>query len=235
LNSHSSGKFIEAVFVERPNRFLTIVEIKGRKTYAHLHDPGRLPELLLPGARVILRKENKVNRKTGYTLIMVDRDGVLVSLDTALPNRLFQKAVNDKKISELEGYQILGREVQYKNSRLDFLLSKDNTNNETLCFVEVKSVSLVVNRTAMFPDAPTLRGVKHLRHLMEAMDEGYESCAIFIIQREDADRLIPNEFTDPLFAETLRQASEKGVRILAYKCKVSMDNVEIYQRVNIVL
>ncbi|MFC1718651.1 DNA/RNA nuclease SfsA [Candidatus Poribacteria bacterium] len=225
------GEFIEVQFVERPNRFLSVVMVDGRKEYAHVPNPGRIQELLLPGVTVVLRKENNPNRKTRYTLVMVYKNGILVSLDTMLPNRLAAEAIKDGVLEDFAGYKLVRREAQYKNSRFDLLLSK----NGKLCFVEVKSVSLVQGKTAMFPDAPTLRGTRHVHHLMEAMDEGYEAAILFLIQRHDADRFTTHDDMDPEFARALRQAKAHGVKAYVYKCKVGMDEIKIDQRVSMLL
>ena len=154
------GEFIEGQFIERPNRFLSLVRVCNREEYAHLPNPGRIQELLFPGVRVALKREYNPNRKTRYTLVMVYKDGMLVSLNTTLPNRLAAEAIEGGQIREFQGYGVVRREAQYKNSRFDLLLSK----GETPCFLEVKSVTLVEGRTAMFPDAPTLRGTRHVHH-----------------------------------------------------------------------
>ncbi len=224
-------EFIEGRFIERPNRFLSLVRVDGREEYAHLPNPGRIRELLLPGTTVILRKEDSPNRKTGYTLIMVYKDGILVSLNTTLPNSLAAEAIEAGKIEGFRGYKIVRREVKYKNSRFDILLSKGGT----LCFVEVKSVTLVKDGIAMFPDAPTLRGTRHIHHLMEAMNEGYEAAILFVVQREDANRFTTNDDTDPEFADALRQSQKYGVRMYAYNCRISIGEAEIYQPVDIIL
>lgn len=222
------GESIEGQFIERPNRFLSLVRIGDREEYAHVPNPGRIEELLLPGVTVVLRKEHNPNRKTRYTLIMVYKDGGLVSLDTMLPNSLAAEAIEAGRLKEFEGYRVVRREVQYRNSRFDLLLSKD----ETLCFLEVKSVTLVKGRTAMFPDAPTLRGTRHIHHLMEAMDEGYEAAILFLIQRHDADKFTTNDDMDPEFASALRQSQKRGVKLCVYNCKMSIKEVEIDQQVD---
>jgi sugar fermentation stimulation protein A len=225
------GEFVEGKFIERPNRFLSLVRIGDREEYAHVPNPGRIKELLISGVDVILRKEYNPNRKTRYTLVMVYRGGELVSLNTTLPNILAAEAIKAGQLEEFADYRLVRREAQYKNSRFDLLLSR----GETLCFLEVKSVTLVKGKTAMFPDAPTLRGTKHIHHLMEAMDEGYEAAILFLIQRHDADKFTTNDDTDPKFADALRQSQKYGVKLCAYNCKMSVEEVEIDQRVNIFL
>ncbi len=225
------GEFIEGQFLERPNRFLSVVMLDGREEYAHVPNPGRMQELLLPGVTVVLKREYNPNRKTRYTLVMVYKNGLLVSLNTILSNRLAAEAIKDGTLEEFEGYELVRREAQYKNSRFDLLLSK----NGKLCFVEVKSVSLVKGRTAMFPDAPTLRGTRHVHHLMDAMDEGYEAAVLFLIQRSDADRFTTNDAMDPKFASALNQAKSYGVELCAYTCQVNIGSMEIDRRIDIMI
>ena len=225
------GEFIAGKFIERPNRFLSLVRIGDREEYAHVPNPGRIKELLIPGVDIVLRKEHNPNRKTRYTLVMVYKGRELVSLNTMLPNSLAAEAIEAGKLKEFADYSLVRREVQYKNSRFDLLLAKQ----DGLCFLEVKSATLVKGRTAMFPDAPTLRGTRHIHHLMEAMDEGYEAAIMFVIQRSDADKFTTHDETDPKFAAALRQSRERGVKLYAYKCKMSVEEVKIDQRVDIFL
>ena len=226
-----NGEFIEGRFIDRPNRFLSLVKIGDREEYAHLPNPGRIKELLLPGMPVILKKENGTKRKTRYTLIMVYKDDMLVSLNTTLPNSLAAEAIAEGRIEEFQGYQIVRREVKYKNSRFDLLLSRDGI----LCFLEVKSVTLVETRIAMVPDAPTLRGVKHIHHLMEAMNEGYEASILFIVQRQDADSFTPKEDIDPEFARALRRSYKSGVKICAYTCRISAREAKVDRPIDVLL
>ena len=223
------GEFVEAQFLQRPNRFLSVVRVGDEEERAHLPNPGRINELLLPGARVVLKKEKGEKRKTAYTLILVYKDGFLVSLDTTLPNRLAAEAIDTGKIAEFAGYRVVRREAQYGKSRFDLLLAK----GEMSCFVEVKSVSLVRNRVALFPDAPTIRGTKHIHHLMAAMDEGYKAGVFFIVQRHDADIFTSNDQTDPKFAAALRQCQDYGVQLCAYTSRVAIGSMEIDRRIAI--
>jgi sugar fermentation stimulation protein A len=225
------GEFIEGEFIERPNRFLSLVRLGDREEYAHLPNPGRIRELLLPGVTVILKKEYNPNRKTRYTLIMTYKDGIPVSLNTTLPNALAAEAIEKGKMEEFKDHRILRREAQYKNSRFDLLLSKD----DEFCFLEVKSVTLVKDKLAMFPDAPTIRGTRHINHLMEAMDEGYGASILFVVQRSDAEIFTTNDAVDPKFADALRVAYEYGVNIHAYKCKVSTREIHIDRRIDVLL
>jgi len=224
-----SGNFVDGYFIQRWNRFLTLVNIGGKEEYAHLPNPGRLKELLIPGSRVILRRNERNDRKTKYTIIMVYKGDSMVSLDTTLPNALAVEAIKKKHLKEFEDYAIIQREVQYKGSRFDLFLSKD----EVLCFLEVKSVTMLEDDVAMFPDAPTIRGTKHIHHLIEAIDEGYKASILFVIQRHGARYFTTNDETDPDFAKALRHAQKHGVELWAYGCKISRRKIEIDHQVDI--
>lgn len=203
------GNLIEAHFTERVNRFLCTVLLNGKAVDVHLHDPGRLKELLLPESAVLLREENNPHRKTRYDLVGVYTGGVLVSCDSRVPNRLVNQALHERAIPELPDYSTIMPEYTYGHSRIDFCLDEK-------ILIEVKGVSLVRNGTALFPDAPTERGRKHLQTLVSALKNGFRSYIFFVIQRPDAHRFSPNAETDPAFADTLEKAVKKGVNILVY-------------------
>lgn len=200
---------IEAQFTERVNRFLCTVLLNGDTVNVHLHDPGRLKELLLPGSKVLLREENAPHRKTNYDLVGIYTEDILVSCDSRAPNNLVKKALQKKAIPQLPDYQTVTPEYTYRHSRIDFCLDEK-------ILVEVKGVTLVKNGKALFPDAPTERGRKHLQTLISALEKGFCSYILFMIQRPDAFRFSPNRKTDPAFADTLSQAVEKGVSLLVY-------------------
>lgn len=200
---------IEAQFTERVNRFLCTVLLDDELIEVHLHDPGRLKELLLPGSRVLLREENSPHRKTAYDIVGVYTGTTLVSCDSRVPNRLVKEALKEKALPELQDYHTISSEYTYQNSRIDFCL-------DTNILLEVKGVTLVKNGRALFPDAPTVRGRKHVHTLMAALKEGFTSYIFFLIQRPDASRFTLNAQTDPQFATALEHAIRKGVHILAY-------------------
>lgn len=200
---------IEAQFTERVNRFLCTVLLDDELIEVHLHDPGRLKELLLPGSKVLLRKESSLHRKTTYDIVGVYTGTTLVSCDSRVPNRLVKKALQEKALPELQDYHTISSEYTYQNSRIDFCL-------DTNVLLEVKGVTLVKNGRALFPDAPTVRGRKHVHTLMAALKEGFTSYIFFLIQRPDASRFTLNAQTDPQFATALEHAIRKGVHILAY-------------------
>ena len=203
------GNLVEAHFLKRINRFLCRVLLLDDVIDVHLHDPGRLTELLIPEAKVLLRPEKKSSRKTSYDLVGIYTEGTLVCCDTRIPNRLVKKALQEKVISQLPDYQKIIPEYTYMHSRIDFCLDER-------ILIEVKGVSLVKNGIALFPDAPTERGRKHVETLTKALEEGFQSYIIFIVQRPDAYQFTPNAETDPSFAETVKRAIEEGVIALVY-------------------
>lgn len=214
-----------AVFVDRPNRFVIRVRL-GRSDLvrAHLPDPGRLRELLLPGVTVWVRAAAGTARKTRWSAVLVQTpDGRgLVSLDTHLPNRLVARAISERFIDELAEWQLVRREVKVGASRFDFLLSNARGSRFLL---EVKSVTLVEDGIARFPDAVTVRGTRHLRELAERRIEGWETGVLFVLQRGDAHRIEAARSIDPDFADALVQARDAGVRILGRRCDVTREAV----------
>ncbi len=220
------GELTPATFHSRPNRFLGVVEVSGEYVECFVPNPGRMEELLFKGARVHLRRVGDRNRKTRYDLALVDLNGVLVSVDSRVPNIVVAEAVEAGLIPEFRDLHVEHREPRYGDSRLDLLLSGP----EGRLILEVKGCTLVEGRTALFPDAPTSRGARHLRTLTLARAKG-RSAIVFVIQRGDADHLKPNEATDPMFAAALREASLKGVETYAYASNVTLEGISINRRV----
>ncbi len=224
------GPLIPARFRARPNRFLTVVELDGRAVEAHLPDPGRLRELLLPGCRVWVRRAQGRGRKTAFTLALVETgSGELVSVVTALANDLVAEAVCDSRIAELADWTVAAREYSWGRSRFDFLLARGDAQR---MLVEVKSVTLVERRRALFPDAVTARGARHVRELAEACRaDGPEAAVVFVVQRRGADEVTAAREIDPVFADALSAARHAGVRLLGYRCVVTLDEARIADRV----
>lgn len=213
-------------FLERPNRFIAVCEVAGRREYCHVKNTGRCRELLLPGAGVWLQHHSDPKRKTAYSLIQVEKAGRLVNLDSQAPNRIFREGLEEglAVLPGLDGPLTLVRpETVFEDSRFDFYLETAAAR----AFVEVKGVTLEEGGTARFPDAPTERGVKHLKGLTLARQRGYLAYAVFIIQMEGVSRLEPNDRTHPRFGEALRQAKREGVIPLAWDCTVSPGSVEL--------
>lgn len=229
--SLSQGLF-PATFIERPNRFLARAKMGEQEVLAFLADPGRLKELLQPGAEIYLTPKAGPGRKTFFDLALVRYNGVLVSVDSRLPNRIFAQAIKTGGLPEFSGYKIIKPEVKCGESRLDFLLEGEG---QPPCYVEVKSVTLVVEGEARFPDAPTLRGARHLEELANLRKQGCRAAVVFLIQREDVLCFAPNEETDPHFAATLRKVVGQGVEAIAYRCKVDFNGVGIIGPVEVKL
>ena len=215
-----SGPLIDATFVERPNRFLTIVEVHGHRVESHLPDPGRLKELLTPGARLKVRPVSNgmsSRRKTNWTTVMVRTGQQWVSIDTTLPNRIVEHLLKARELPMLAGFRLAQREVNYGHHRFDFLLE----NNGQLFYLEVKSVTLVENGVAMFPDAVTERGARHMVGLSDLVKSGTAAGVLFVCQRSDVTLFRPQWRQDPTFARTLVEAEKRGVKIWAIACNVS--------------
>ncbi len=211
-----TGTYQLARFIERPNRFLAKVQLDSLEnvTEAHVPDPGRLKELLIPRAEVMVQKHSNPARKTRFSLVGVKTGNIWVNINSILTNRLFQEEYQN--IPMFKNYQIIRSEYPIENSRFDFLMQDLETNQEAL--VEVKSVTLVEDGTALFPDAPTLRGTKHVTELRELLTKGYQSYVVFIIKRSDATRFAPHRKMDPKFADALSKAAINGVKVCAVKC-----------------
>lgn len=218
------GPLYDATFLDRPNRFLTIVSINGEYVKSHLPDPGRLKELLLPGSTVKVRRiPNSLmkNRKTKWTTVMVKTGNQWVSVDSTLPNRFVKWLLEKGDIPFLKKYQIKKQEIAVDHHRFDFLLESSNG----LFYLEVKSVTLVDNGVAMFPDAVTARGTRHLEMLAKISRNGLRSGVLFVCQRSDVEVFRPQWDRDPKFAETLAKAEVAGVKIWVISSDVSPTNI----------
>ena len=225
------GRTLRGFFRERPNRFLALVRINDRIVPSFLPNTGRMHELLTLGAEVVLREVLKENRKTDYDLIGVFCDGQLVSIDSRVPNKLVLEALRNKDMEELSEYDTITPEYSYGHTRFDFLLA----NEHEKCLLEVKSCTLVKDGVALFPDAKTERGTKHVRDLIKAGREGYRACVLFIVQRTDAHMFAPNDETDPEFGKALRDAAVKGVEVYAYSSEFSEKKITLRGKVEVEL
>ena len=208
-------------FIRRPNRFIAHVEAEGRQVICHVKNTGRCRELLTEGATVYLQKCPSSTRKTGYDLIAADKDGLLINMDSQAPNRVFREWV------ETGGFwpdlTLLRPEAVFGGSRFDFYLEA----GERRAFVEVKGVTLEREGVVLFPDAPTERGLKHVRELTECLKQGFEAYLVFIVQMQGPRYFTPNEETDPAFASALKLAAEAGVQVLARDCRVTADSMTV--------
>jgi len=221
----------EAGFLRRENRFACLVEVEGSKERVYLPNSGRLNSLLFPRQTVFLAERSSSSRRTRYDLVMTILNGRLVSVDARVPGELVYQALCQRTLPQFGVYSTIKREVAFGRSRLDFLLSS----HISLCFLEVKSVTLVQKGRALFPDAPTLRGRRHLKSLTWAKKEGYEAAILFVIQRGDAEGFSPNDAVDAEFGHTLRAAQLHGVDLYAYRCEVSPGEIELAEQVPVYL
>ncbi len=225
------GSVHTAVFIRRDNRFTATVKIGHYLTQAFVPNSGRLEELLRLGREVLVESKGEIpGRKTAYEILFAKGAKGWVSVDSRVPNKLFMEAFKDRKIPVFWGYQKVKPEVSYRKSRLDFCLSELTEEaaerKPEKYFLEIKSVTLVKDgRAALFPDAPTERGSRHLSDLIDAKKEGYGAGILFCVQRPDALYFTPYDENDPLFGRMLRLAKEAGVNIMAYRCLVDEKSV----------
>ena len=211
----------EGRFLSRPNRFIANIEIGGKTEVCHVKNTGRLGELLVNGARVIVQDCQSSARKTQYDLIAVYKGNKLFNIDSQAPNKVFGEWV---KTSDYFGkLKSVKAEQKFQSSRFDFLLETE----ERQIFVEVKGVTLEQNGVVLFPDAPTERGVKHIKELQSAVAEGFGAAICFVVKLDGAKYFTPNKSTHPEFCEVLKEAQKSGVDILCVDCKVEPDSLEI--------
>lgn len=208
-------------FVRRPNRFAAIVRVAGRDECVHVRNSGRLRELFTPGGAVLLEPAKGEGRRTRFTLALVRLAHGYVSVDAHLPNALIEAGLRRGAVPGCRDARFLQREPAMGRKRADFLLARGGRR----CLVEVKSVTLVEDGVALFPDAPTARGRAHLEHLIAARRRGLDAVILFVIQRADALAFAPNHRTDPLFAAALGRAFRAGVRVRALTCRVTRRGV----------
>ena len=213
----------EAVFLTRPNRFVAEVELEGRRETVHVKNTGRCRELLLPGARVILAAGEKSGRKTAWDLVTVEKPGLgWVNIDSQAPNRVVREWLDRGGIPGLTGIR---PEYAYGASRVDFCLER----GEKRILLEVKGCTLEREGVGWFPDAPTLRGAKHLRELAAARRKGWDCILAFVIALPGVRQVLPNRETDPDFAQALSEAEAAGVEVLHLPCAVGPDSLAILE------
>lgn len=211
----------KAVFQERPNRFIAYVELNGKREKVHVKNTGRCRELLVPGTEVWLEKSSNPNRSTAYDLVSVRKGDRIVNMDSTAPNAAAGEWLRSGGL--YEDTELVKPESTFGKSRFDFYVKT----KQKEIWMEVKGVNLEIDNTALFPDAPSLRAVKHVEELIEAAGQGYEAVLLFVVQMEGILRFMPHRQTHPEFADALIRAREAGVRILARGCRVSPDGMEI--------
>ena len=221
-----------AEFISRPNRFEAYVKFNDEEIIVHVPNTGRCKEILIQGAKILLREELNPTRKTLYDLIAVYKGNKLINIDSQIPNKAVDEALKNKKIQRLVRYNIIQREKTFGKSRFDFKLSNDLGEQY---YLDVKGVTLEVDGKTMFPDAPTLRGKKHLLELIEAKKLGFGVGVLFLIQMNNITKFSPNDEMDIAFGEALRLAFENGIDIFAYECEVGEKFITLSKPVEIVL
>lgn len=216
----------EGTFVCRPNRFTAIADINGKRETVHVKNTGRCRELLIEGVPVYLERHDKSNRKTGWSMIGVRKGERIVNIDSQAPN----KAVHEWLLLRKD-IDYIKPEYRFGDSRIDFLVNSDDGK----ALIEVKGVTLEQNGVALFPDAPTERGVKHIFELCRSLELGYNAYIVFVIQMKGVKCFMPNSATHKAFADALTFAGQRGVKILALDCSVGRDYMYIEDKVRVIL
>jgi len=210
----------QAIFLRRPNRFIAEVEMEGQKETVHVKNTGRCKELLIPGCAVWLTAPETSNRKTKYDLVSVRKaNGMLFNIDSQAPNKVVKEWLGT------QGYDKVVPEYTYGESRIDFYMER----NGEKYLMEVKGCTLEQNGIGYFPDAPTERGVKHLRELAKAVKDGYKAMLAFVIQVDGVAEVRANVDTHPEFGTALEEAKAAGVEVLFLKCHVEPDAIKIVE------
>ena len=216
-------------FLSRPNRFIANVEIDGKAEVCHVKNTGRCKELLIEGCTVWLEHSDSESRKTAFDLVAVEKGDRLINMDSQAPNKAVGEWLREK-MPFGESFSVYP-EKKYGNSRFDFYLESQDRK----IFMEVKGCTLEKDGVVLFPDAPTLRGVKHIEELSHCLDEGYDSYIMILVQMSDVKYFTPNYDTHPEFGEALEKASRKGVKILCYDCNVTHDSMTVGKPVKVKL
>ncbi|MCR5022937.1 MAG: DNA/RNA nuclease SfsA [Lachnospiraceae bacterium] len=208
----------KAIFIRRPNRFIAEVDIDGHRETVHVKNTGRCKELLIPGCDVWLTAPGTPDRKTKYDLVAVRKDsGIIFNIDSQAPNKVV------KEWLATQGYDRVIPEYTYGDSRIDFYMER----GDGQFLMEVKGCTLEIDGIGYFPDAPTERGVKHIRELIKAKGTGYHTILAFVIQMDNVTEVRPNVDTHPEFGEAFEDAINAGVEVLFLTCHVEPDNLEI--------
>lgn len=223
------GEVKRGRFLARPNRFVAHVELEGERVVCHVKNTGRCRELLTSGAAVYLERAENPARKTPYDLIAVEKGDLLINMDAQAPNKVFGEWAAAGRF--LPGLTALRPEFTWEDSRFDFRL-EDHLGP---CFVEVKGVTLEQDGLALFPDAPTERGVKHLRGLRRAVEQGYRAAVFFVVQMKGPRLFRPNDGTHPAFGQALREAAAAGVGVYAWDCAVTPESLTLDAPVDVAL
>lgn len=224
---------LAGTLLKRYKRFLADVALEdGSTVTVHCPNSGSMKGCAIPGSRVFLSRSPNPDRKYPLSWELVQTNGFWAGINTGLPNRLVHEAIQDGIVAELQGYQAIRPEVPYgEHSRIDLLLE----GVAGRCFVEVKNVTLVENDRALFPDAVTTRGQKHLRELMRVVSEGDRGVIFFTVQRGDGQSVSPADAIDPEYGRLLRLALENGVEALAYRALVTPEEIRLTERLPVIV
>ena len=222
------GTMVPGRFIARPNRFIAHVQIDGRTEVCHVKNTGRCRELLPAGAQVWCQVATDPKRKTKFDLITVRKGDRLINMDSQAPNAAAKEWLLGGGLGKIED---LKAETFHGDSRFDFSFTMDGKK----CFLEVKGVTLENDGVCAFPDAPTERGVKHLKGLTQAAKDGYGAFVLFVVQMADVKYLRPNDQTDPAFGAALREAAQNGVTVLAMDCTITETEMTLRSPVNVIL
>lgn len=218
----------KAHFLSRINRFVARIEIDGCEELCHVKNTGRCQELFLPGTPIYVQLQRSTMRKTKYDLIAVQKGDTLINVDSQAPNYVVREWLENGGF--IRGLEQMKPETFYRHSRFDFFLQARGKP----AFLEVKGVTLEENGIAYFPDAPTERGLKHIRELCDCVKEGYDAYLIFVIQMQGCTHFHPNDRTQPEFGYALREAAGQGVQIQARECRIQPDAIEIDRELPVV-
>lgn len=218
---------VEGTFLSRINRFTAKAEINEQVEIVHVKNTGRLIKLLKSGSKAYFQKSDKPERKTKYDLIAVEHSGDIINVDSQITNYVAEEWLNKKYLFSDINY--LKREVKYGESRFDIYLE----HGESKTFIEIKGVTLQENGIAKFPDAPTQRGIKHLKELIKCIDDGYEAYIMFVIQMPNIKWFEPAISIQEEFGAVLNEAKQKGVHVIAYECIMTKDSIEINKEVEV--
>ncbi|CDZ75144.1 Sugar fermentation stimulation protein [Peptoniphilus sp. ING2-D1G] len=220
-------------FIERTNRFICYCDINGEKNKVYVPNTGRCKEILVEGADVVLSESKDSHRKTKYTLLSVYTNGGLINIDSQAPNKIVYDAIIERKIFKDVELTIISKEKSYLDSRFDIYYEGLRKEKLIKGFIEIKGVTLFENNIAYFPDAPTLRGLKHIKELITALKEGYESNIVLLIQKQGSKYFLPNYKMQPEFAKYLYKAQTQGVNIKAYDTLVTENEITLNSEIPI--
>ena len=217
----------QARFLKRPNRFIAYVETDNGREICHVKNTGRCKELLPPGAVVYVERNDNPARKTKLDLIGVKKGSYLINMDSQAPNAAVKEWLMEGHLFSDQAK--IYAEKTYGESRFDFYIEDGSRR----AFMEVKGVTLEEDGICRFPDAPTERGIKHIKELVKCMEDGYEAYILFFIQMSPVKYLEPNDVTHKAFGDTLREAAKAGVHVMARDCKITIDSMEIMNEIEV--